>query len=87
MQFFLVIAVLMVAAALAAPVDDAIKPDGDNYDYTTSDGVSRAQSVVVKNAGTENEAVSVRGQVGWTAANGERFTLKFGAEEKKADRP
>lgn len=51
------------------------------YSYETSDGVSRSESAVLKNQGTENEALSVRGTVSWTADDGQIYTLNYVADE------
>lgn len=91
MNIFIVFA-LLVAAVMAAPVDDSqttilkyendnIGIDGYNFAYETSDGVSRSESAVIKNPGTENEALSVRGTITWTAPDGEQYTLNFVADE------
>ncbi len=49
--------------------------------YEQSDGVSRSEEAVLKNAGTEQESIEVRGEVTWTAPDGEVYTLKFVADE------
>lgn len=51
------------------------------YSYETSDGVSRQESAVLKNQGSENEALSVRGTVSWTADDGQVYTLNYVADE------
>lgn len=49
--------------------------------YEQSDGVSRSEEAVLKNAGTEQEALEVRGVISWTAPDGEVYTLNFVADE------
>lgn len=51
------------------------------YSYETSDGVSRSEVAELKNAGTENEALSVRGTITWVDADGQSYTLNFLADE------
>ena len=51
------------------------------YSYETSDGVARSEQAELKNAGTENEALVVRGTVSWTAADGVVYTLNYIADE------
>ncbi|KAJ6633498.1 Flexible cuticle protein 12 [Pseudolycoriella hygida] len=92
MKMIIVFAVVL-AVALAAPVDDSqnaqilkyendnIGVDGYNFAYETSDGVSRSEQAVLKNPGTEQEAIAVRGTVTWTAADGVQYTLNYIADE------
>jgi len=49
--------------------------------YETSDGVSRQEQAELKNVGTENEALSVRGTITWVAADGQTYTLNYLADE------
>lgn len=51
------------------------------YRYETSDGVSRSEEAQLKNVGTENEALVVRGTVTWVAADGQTYTLNYVADE------
>lgn len=51
------------------------------YSFETSDGVSRSEQAELKNIGTEQEALSVRGSISWIAADGETYTLNFLADE------
>lgn len=72
---FIVIIALAVSACIAAPVDDSsnaqilryenenIGIDGYKFAYETSDGTSRQEEAQLKNAGSENEALSVTGSV------------------------
>lgn len=90
---FIVVFAAIVAASLAAPVDDSsnaqilryenenIGIDGYKFAYETSDGVSRQEEAELKNAGSENEAMSVRGSVTWTSPEGQVFTLNYIADE------
>lgn len=81
----------LLAVAVAAPVDDSkttvlrneseVGAEGYNFAYETSDGVSRSETAVLKNVGTDEEAISVRGTVTWTAADGVEYTLNYIADE------
>lgn len=51
------------------------------FRYETSDGVSRSEQAELKNAGTENEALVVRGQISWIGADGQQYTISFIADE------
>lgn len=51
------------------------------FSYETSDGVSRSEQAQLKNVGTENEALSVRGTVSWVGADGQQYTLNYVADE------
>lgn len=84
----LVIFAVVIAAALASDLDTVVlksesqvNTDGYSFEYETSDGVSRQESAQLKNVGTEQEALTVRGAIQWTAPNGEQFTLRYVADE------
>lgn len=49
--------------------------------FETSDGISRQEEAELKNAGTENEAISVRGSYSWVAPDGQTYTINFIADE------
>lgn len=49
--------------------------------YETSDGVSRQEQAELKNAGSENEAIAVRGSISWIAPDGQTYTLNYIADE------
>lgn len=49
--------------------------------YETSDGVSRKESAVVNNLGSENEELAVTGEISWTAPDGQVITLKYIADK------
>lgn len=51
------------------------------YSYETSDGVSRQEEAELKNAGSENAFLAVRGTVTWVAADGQSYTLNYVADE------
>lgn len=90
---FIVILALAVTACLAKPVDDSanaqilkyenenIGIDGYKFAYETSDGTSHQEEAELKNAGSENEAISVRGSFSWTAPDGQVYTVTYIADE------
>lgn len=41
----------------------------------------RTEEGIIKNPGTEQEALEVRGSITWTAADGQVYTLNFVADE------
>jgi len=43
--------------------------------------VSRSEEAELKNPGTEQEALSVRGTITWIAADGVQYTLNYIADE------
>ncbi|EDW17489.1 endocuticle structural protein SgAbd-6 [Drosophila mojavensis] len=90
---FVLCAFALASSSLAAPLDDSqqatilrydnenIGTDGYNFGYETSDGVTRQEQAELKNAGTEQEALSVRGSVSWVAPDGQTYTLNYIADE------
>ncbi|XP_017048560.1 endocuticle structural protein SgAbd-6 [Drosophila ficusphila] len=91
--FLAALAFVLVSSICAAPLDDSqhatilrydndnIGTDGYNFGYETSDGVTRQEQAEVKNAGTDQEALSVRGSVSWVAPDGQTYTLHYIADE------
>ncbi|XP_047525460.1 cuticle protein CP14.6-like [Pieris napi] len=92
MKSFIVFA-LFVAAAVAAPASpdaDAqiLRYDADNIgvgDYNnaveTSNGIKRVEQGVLKNVGTENEALEVRGEFSYPGPDGVLYTVTYIANE------
>ncbi|XP_038222976.1 flexible cuticle protein 12-like [Zerene cesonia] len=91
MKSFIVFA-LFVAAAVALPVDEKdaiieqydnnnIGVNGYNYKLRTSNGINLAEDAVVKNEGSENEALEVRGQFSYPGADGVIYTVTYVANE------
>ncbi|XP_055844481.1 endocuticle structural protein SgAbd-6 [Episyrphus balteatus] len=92
MKLILVL-VAVCAIASAAPADDSknaeiisyenenIGIDGYKFSYETSDGTKRSEEATLKNVGTENEAISVRGTISWIGADGVTYTINFLADE------
>ncbi|XP_077283202.1 endocuticle structural protein SgAbd-6-like [Arctopsyche grandis] len=85
--------VVFITAALAAPQQDPkqatiiryendnIGLEGYNFAFETSDGTSRQEQAELKNVGTENEALVVRGTISWVAPDGQQYTLNYIADE------
>nr|AAV91346.1 cuticle protein 1 [Lonomia obliqua] len=91
MKSFIVFA-LFVAVAVAVPVDpkdatilrydnDNIGVEGFSYAYETSDGKSAQEQGQLKNVGTENEAIEVRGQFSYLGVDGVTYTVTYVANE------
>lgn len=89
----LLLVAISISVVLARPLDDSkdaqiisyendnIGIDGYKFKYETSDGISRQEEAVIKNPGTENEALSVRGSISWVAPDGVTYTINFVADE------
>ncbi|XP_071442999.1 endocuticle structural glycoprotein SgAbd-5-like [Hetaerina americana] len=61
--------------------NENIGVDGYNFGYQLSDGTSRQETGELKNAGTENEAIVVRGSFTYKGADGQEYTVNFVADE------
>ncbi|XP_013187362.1 flexible cuticle protein 12 [Amyelois transitella] len=84
---------LCVAVATAAAITDSkdavilrsdlenIGVDGFQWAYETSDGKSAQEQGQLKNVGSENEALEVRGQFAYTAPDGQVYTVTYVANE------
>ncbi|KAH8235210.1 hypothetical protein KR032_010389 [Drosophila birchii] len=92
MKFAVVLAfVALFAVVLAAPapnaeaqvlrLDSDVQPDGYNYALETSDGTKHEEQGQLKNAGTENEAIAVRGSFSFVADDGQTYTVNYVADE------
>lgn len=51
------------------------------FRYQLSDGTAREEQAELKNPGTDNEAISVKGSISWVAPDGQQFTLTYIADE------
>ncbi|ERL87574.1 hypothetical protein D910_04965 [Dendroctonus ponderosae] len=60
---------------------DNIGVDGYNFSYETSNGISAGEQGQVVNAGSENEAIAVRGQFKYTGADGIVYSVSYIADE------
>ncbi|XP_026466710.1 endocuticle structural glycoprotein ABD-5-like [Ctenocephalides felis] len=60
---------------------DNLGTDGYKFAVDTSDGTSRQEQAELKNVGTENEALSVRGSYTFVGDDGQQYTVNFVADE------
>uniref|UniRef100_A0A182Q833 Uncharacterized protein n=1 Tax=Anopheles farauti TaxID=69004 RepID=A0A182Q833_9DIPT len=84
---------ILVASVLSAPVDDPqnaeilryisenIGIDGYRFEFATSDGTSRTEEAELRNPGTENEAIVVRGSYSYTGPDGTVYVINYVADE------
>lgn len=52
-----------------------------SFSFETSDGVSRSEEGVLKNVGTDDEAIEVRGSYTHTGPDGVVYTVNYVADE------
>ncbi|XP_013116653.1 larval cuticle protein 65Ag1-like [Stomoxys calcitrans] len=86
---FIVLFAALFAVALAAPRPDAeilrneseVGPESYSYSYETSDGNKAQEEGLLKNAGSENEAISVTGQFSYVGDDGQTYTVTYTADE------
>ncbi|XP_061394842.1 larval cuticle protein 65Ag1-like [Musca vetustissima] len=91
MKLAIVFAALF-AVALAAPAQDYanaevlrlesdVRPEGYNFALETSDGKTHQEEGSLKDIGTENEAIVVRGSYSFIADDGQTYTVNYIADE------
>ncbi|KAM7356045.1 larval cuticle protein 65Ag1-like [Cochliomyia hominivorax] len=90
MKFIIVFAALF-AVALAAPPhheeatilksESEVGPESFQYAYATSDGVEAEAQGKLKNVGTEEEAIVVKGSFSFVADDGQTYTVNYVADE------
>ena len=51
------------------------------YSFETSDGQTREEQAELKNVGTENEAISVKGSFSFIGDDGQTYTVTYIADE------
>ncbi|KAH8318577.1 hypothetical protein KR067_012578 [Drosophila pandora] len=87
---FLIVFVALFALAVAAPgaqvaeilrSESDVGPESFQYAYETSDGVKAESQGQLKNAGTEYEAIAVRGSYSFVADDGQTYTVTYVADE------
>ncbi|KAH8266177.1 hypothetical protein KR038_008536 [Drosophila bunnanda] len=81
----------LFAVVLAAPAPDAeaqilrlesdVQPEGYNFALETSDGKKHEEQGELKNVGTEQEAIVVRGSYSFVADDGQTYTVTYVADE------
>ncbi|XP_067645818.1 larval cuticle protein 65Ag1-like [Eurosta solidaginis] len=87
---FVIVFVALFAAALAAPPqheveivrqESDVQPEGYRFGYTTSDGTQHDEEGQLKNVGSEDEAIVVRGSYSFVGDDGVTYTVNFIADE------
>ncbi|KRK01273.1 larval cuticle protein 65Ag1 [Drosophila yakuba] len=86
---FAIVLFALFAVALAAPSDDVVLKqefdnigvDGFNYAFETSNGIAAQEQGQLKNAGTELEALAVKGSFSFVADDGQTYTVNYIADE------
>jgi len=68
-------------AVITKSTFENIGVDGYNWSYETSNGISASEEAQLNNVGTENEAISVRGQYSYIGADGVTYTVTYIADE------
>ncbi|XP_053666419.1 endocuticle structural glycoprotein SgAbd-5-like [Anopheles marshallii] len=88
-----VLGLSLVLSVFAAPLDDSrnaeilryssenIGVDGYRFEFATSDGTSRTEEAELRNAGTDNEAIAVRGSYSYTGPDGTVYVINYIADE------
>ncbi|XP_068143006.1 larval cuticle protein 65Ag1-like [Drosophila tropicalis] len=80
----------LLAVVLAAPADNTaeilrlesdVQPEGYKFALETSDGKTHQEEGQLKNVGTENEAIVVRGSYSFVADDGQTYTVNYVADE------
>jgi len=86
---FLIVAALIASAMAAGPDHDAtvLRADsnvdvaGYQYGYETSNQIKADEQGVLKNVGSDNEALEVTGQFSYTAPDGTPVKVSYRADE------
>ncbi|XP_049836698.1 endocuticle structural protein SgAbd-6-like isoform X2 [Schistocerca gregaria] len=52
-----------------------------SYGFKTSDGLVRQEESVLKNPGTKDEAIQMRGIITWKDENGREYKISYVADE------
>ncbi|KAI8126464.1 Larval cuticle protein 8 [Lucilia cuprina] len=87
-----VLFVALIGCALAAPPQDAqevqvlrydsdVQPEGYKFAVETSDGKTHQEEGQLKDIGTENEALVVRGSYSYIGDDGQTYTVNYVADE------
>ncbi|XP_064543190.1 larval cuticle protein 65Ab1-like [Drosophila montana] len=85
---FIILFAAFCALACAAPSDVVItdqrldvEPEKWSFNSATSDGASAQQSGVLTNAGSEHEAIAVKGSFEHVGPDGVKYTVNYIADE------
>ncbi|XP_046389661.1 endocuticle structural glycoprotein ABD-5-like [Ischnura elegans] len=85
--FFFLTALVLVSArpqndvVITSYTNENIGVDGYSFGYEQSDGTAHQETGELKNAGSENEAMSVRGSFTFKGADGVVYTVNYVADE------
>ncbi|XP_041976489.1 endocuticle structural glycoprotein SgAbd-5-like [Aricia agestis] len=60
---------------------DNIGLDGYKFDFELSDGTKRDEQAELRNAGTDDEAIAVKGSYSWIGPDGVKYTVIYTADE------
>lgn len=61
--------------------DSVVNPDSYQYAYETSKGIKAEESGLLKNAGSEQEAIEAKGSFSYVSPEGENIALSYIANE------
>ncbi|XP_017102553.2 larval cuticle protein 65Ag1-like [Drosophila bipectinata] len=87
---FAIVLFALFAVAVAAPVapeaeivelKSDVGPESYSYGLKTSDGTSKQEEGQLKNAGTEQEGIAVKGSFSFVADDGQTYTVNYIADE------
>ncbi|XP_065360959.1 larval cuticle protein 65Ag1-like [Calliphora vicina] len=83
---FVIVLVALFAVAFANDVeivrlDSEVGPESFQYGFETSDGTSADAKGVLKNVGTDEEAISVQGAYKFVGDDGVTYEVKYVADE------
>jgi len=93
MKFALVLSfAACIVCVLAAPAEDYanaqilrldsdVRPDGYQFALETSDGKTHQEEGTLKNIGTDEESIVVRGSYSFVADDGQTYTVNYVADE------
>ncbi|XP_017048565.1 larval cuticle protein 65Ag1-like [Drosophila ficusphila] len=88
---FAVVLFALFAVALAAPATQNeavvlkqtsdVGPENYSYSLETSNGIKADEAGELKNVGSENEGIAVRGSFSFVADDGQTYTVNYIADE------
>ncbi|EDV95674.1 larval cuticle protein 65Ag1 [Drosophila grimshawi] len=84
---FLIVFVALFAIALARPdvhtlrEESDVGPESYKFAVETSDGTKKEEEGHLKGAGTDDEAISVKGSYSWVDTDGNSHTINYIADE------
>ncbi|KAJ0179913.1 hypothetical protein K1T71_004504 [Dendrolimus kikuchii] len=94
MKLLFVLCAISLAAASAPPPGvysdkaEVVKYENDNpgfggyrYEFKQTDGTEQEQSGVIKNEGSKDESLAVRGSFSWVGPDGVKYTVTYVADE------